>query len=82
MNPIRGTLGSPNFVVKRELFLEHSHEWDTQKAADYFFISSVFKNLKPEEVFWWNKTVFEANVGLAKPEIKPPPRPLEYAFHG
>lgn len=68
MNPMRGFLGSPNFIVKKELFIKHSESWIQEKAADYFFINSVFKTLLPKEVYWWDRIVFKATIGFAKPE--------------
>jgi len=58
--PDRGAVGSPNFIVKREIFLEHAPKWDESRAADYQFLKSIL-NTDPT-IFWWNKIVFYAGM--------------------
>jgi hypothetical protein len=62
----RGTIGSPNFIVKNELFQEHSKHWCASKAGDFFFINQVMQS-KPS-THWWNKVVFIAPVNNGEPE--------------
>jgi len=63
--PIRGTLGSPNFIVKKQLFMRHAQSWCKDKAGDYFFIKQAFSYGK---AFWWDKFVFNAPVSCGRPE--------------
>jgi glycosyltransferase involved in cell wall biosynthesis len=63
--PLRGTLGSPNFVVKKELFINYSRCWCKEKAGDFFFINTAYKYGK---TYWWDKKVFKAPIGNGIPE--------------
>lgn len=63
--PVRGTLGSPNFIVKKQLFMRHAKHWCQEKAGDFFFIREAFMYGK---VFWWDKFVFNAPVGNGRTE--------------
>jgi hypothetical protein len=63
--PIRGTLGSPNFIVKKRLFMRYAQYWCQEKAGDFHFIKHAFMDGK---TFWWDRFVFDAPVGLCKPE--------------
>lgn len=63
--PIRGTLGSPNFIVKKPLFMRFAKHWCQPKAGDFHFIKNAFIYGK---ILWWNKFVFNAPVGYGKPE--------------
>lgn len=64
--PIRGTIGSPNFIVKKETFKKYSNKWNTKKAGDYFFINAAYEF---EKVYWWNRIVFHASIGNGMPEF-------------
>lgn len=64
--PIRGTIGSPNFIVTKKVFLKHSIHWCQSRAGDYFFIKKAYAH---EKTHWWNNCVFYAPIGLCKPEI-------------
>jgi len=63
--PLRATIGSPNFIVKTNFFLKYSFEWCRPKAADFFFINTVYQNAA---TYWWDKIVFKAPIGDSKPE--------------
>lgn len=76
---IRGTLGSPNFVVRKSLFIRHSKHWDNPKAADYYFINSIFHMIDKRKIYWFDKAVFNAPVGNCEPEIKI--KKKEYGFY-
>jgi len=62
---IRGTLGSPNFIVRKNLFLNHSDQWCKPKAGDFFFISTACQY---GTIYWWDKKVFKAPIGNGLPE--------------
>jgi len=63
--PVRATIGSPNFIVKKELFLKHADKWIVPRAGDFFFINAAYENAK---VYWWDKIVFTAPIGSGMPE--------------
>jgi glycosyltransferase involved in cell wall biosynthesis len=63
--PYRGGLGSPNFIVKANLFKNYSENWCKAKAGDYFFIRRVYNY---GTTYWWNKIVFKAPIGDGLPE--------------
>jgi len=77
--PIRGTIGSPNFIVKKDLYLQFADAWVQKKAGDYFFVRKIYANTK---TYWWNKTVFKAPIGSGIPEVMPPLKSKKYIFHG
>jgi glycosyltransferase involved in cell wall biosynthesis len=62
---VRGSLGSPNFVVKSNLFLKNSIDWCRPAAADFFFIHAASQGAK---IHWHNKKVFRAPIGNSKVE--------------
>lgn len=70
--PVRGCIGSPNFIVTNELYQQYCQFWTREvnkdfRAGDFHFINAIFTHTKPK-VYWdWNKTVFYAGVGNGKP---------------
>lgn len=66
MRPMRGCVASPNFIVKKGLFVQHAHKWDVSAAGDYNFINAVFDS--HPEVFWWDNEVWYAKASLGKVE--------------
>jgi len=70
--PVRGAIGSPNFVVTNEIFQAFSKFWTSKvnkdsRAGDFHFISAVFHQMKPK-VYWdWDELVFKAGIGNGKP---------------
>jgi glycosyltransferase involved in cell wall biosynthesis len=62
---LRGTIGSPNFIVKKHIFLTNSIHWCKPKAADFFFFQRAYGNAN---TYWWNKIVFKAPIGNGMPE--------------
>jgi len=64
--PIRGTIGSPNFIVKKEIFKKYSNKWNVKKAGDYFFINTAYQF---EKTYWWKRIIFKASIGNGMPEF-------------
>jgi len=70
--PIRGCIGSPNFIVTNELFQRFAKHWCQEvskhaRAADFHFIYQVFQSEPKPKVHWWDKNVFWAGIGGAHP---------------
>jgi hypothetical protein len=63
--PYRGGLGSPNFIVKKDIFLGCSKSWCQPSAGDFFFIRTAYQYGK---TYWWNRKVFKAPIGKGIPE--------------
>jgi len=63
---VRGTIGSPNFVVSNKIYQNLSNHWCQPRAGDYFFISKAFK--VASKVHWLDKIVFDAPIGACRPE--------------
>ncbi len=58
--PLRGTIGSPNFIIRQDLFLDYAKKWCKDKAGDFFFINTAYQYGK---TYWWDKKVFTAPIG-------------------
>jgi hypothetical protein len=56
--PVRGSIGSPNFIVTRQLFFENAHLWEQDRGGDFSFINGCW-NIHAS-FLWWNKIVFIA----------------------
>jgi hypothetical protein len=71
--PERRGIGAPNFIIKYETFLEHAFTWDTPRAGDYQFITSVLK--QNPKIYWWDKILFYGSMssgftGIEKEQMK------------
>jgi hypothetical protein len=53
----RGQIGSPNFIVRNDIFEFHALHWIQARAGDFHFIKSCQEK---ETFFWWDKIIFEA----------------------
>jgi hypothetical protein len=58
--PIRGQIGSPNFIVDKTVFHDRKHMWQQKRAGDYFFIKSCW-DANPDWFFWWDQIIFKAD---------------------
>lgn len=71
-HPIRGCIGSPNFVVSNELFQGFSVYWTREmnkdsRAGDFHFINAIFNQYKPDVYWEWDQLVFKAGIGNGQP---------------
>jgi hypothetical protein len=69
--PIRGCIGSPNFVVTNELYQRFAQHWCQEvskhaRAADFHFIFQVFQSEPKPKIYWWDRKVFWAAIGGAQ----------------
>jgi len=53
----RGQIGSPNFIVRNDVFQINAIHWVQERAGDFHFISACGKH---ENFYWWDKIVFKA----------------------
>lgn len=63
--PSLGYIGSPCFVVKRELWVEHIEAWGQPAHGDYYFITKVYNT--GCAVVWLDRVVAEVDrIGSVK----------------
>ena len=53
--PIISQIGTPCFIVSREVYLAHVHAEDVQKCGDFHFISDVWTRGYP--TYWWDRVI-------------------------
>ena len=53
----RGQIGSPNFIVRNDIFQKNAIHWIHDRAGDFNFISSCGSH---EDFLWWNEIIFNA----------------------
>lgn len=54
--PEPAKIGTPCYIVSNEIYKDYIHYYDTPQAADWFFISEVWKK-EGLNVYWWNEIV-------------------------
>ena len=62
----RKQIGSPNFIVSKQLFEAHCSYWNVNRAGDYNFIRRASMNCSGLK--WWDKFVFFADPSGGKTE--------------
>lgn len=68
--PKRGGVGSPNIVVKNEVFQRHIGKFRISKAGDFYYISAIYNDPAVNNIWWFDKEVFKADIGHGKPEAR------------
>lgn len=53
--PIMDHIGTPCFIVKRELWMDYVSNYFKGDAADFFFIDAIFKT--NPKIYWWDKVI-------------------------
>lgn len=65
--PIIARIGGSCFVVKRDVWMKHIHEFGKQRCGDFAFIDAVIQG--GASVYWWDKLCAETGrVGRGRPE--------------
>lgn len=50
--PVEGEIGTSAFVVRRDVWNAHRHNWGERYAGDYDFIAAVYAS--GVKAFWWD----------------------------
>lgn len=53
----RGQIGSPNFIVRNDIFAKNAIHWVKERAGDFHFISSCGSH---KDFLWWDEIIFNA----------------------
>jgi hypothetical protein len=53
----RGQIGSPNFIVRTDIFQFNAIHWIQERAGDFHFISACGSH---NDFLWWNEIIFNA----------------------
>jgi glycosyltransferase involved in cell wall biosynthesis len=56
--PVRGSIGSPNFMAQRNMFFQYARAWEQSRAGDFEFIRHCWQDRL--NFLWWDQTVFHA----------------------
>jgi hypothetical protein len=57
--PLIAHVGGSCFVVKKEIYLKHIHEFAKPRCGDFYFINAAFNDVGPDRVFWMDKLMCE-----------------------
>lgn len=65
---LRGCMGAPNFITRRDVFDKYCHHWNHDRAGDFHFLKHAAT--KTSNCFPWDRFIFYADPSSGKTELE------------